>query len=391
MFEPQIEEFDMGQIEKALQLGDVDVLIPKEIDKVIENLANYENPIRANLPRRPGSGKAWYLVQRTPAADSKIGFYSPDTKSFTTGGKGAYAEKEYTYRTIGVNGEIMRTAILATKDQVDLKTEEIEQRILEFKNKEEWGLIWAQHQTLPADNYEFDGIDHLLPAARTIVMKADAVGGALTLAKMDELIDKCAPYKPAMLIMSLAARRQLNAALQPQQMFLDKIDVKGGFRVPSYLDIPIFTSSNVPDTLGLNADGVAAQRIVSTRTGTTTFTIVGDVTADYPVGATVDCDCGADGILSGTISGSVYSSPDTTVTCSGAAFTANMLTSIITGVTTTLFALNLDHLWVGERQKLTYEEIKLSSQYTSFDIFEDITAVMSNPLPHAKLTGVKIG
>jgi hypothetical protein len=380
----------MSQIEKALQLGDVDALVPKEIDKVIENLANYENPIRANMPRRPGSGKAWYLVQRTPAADSKIAFYDPDAKTFTSGGKGSYAEKEFTYRTIGVNGEIMRTAVLATKDQVNLKTEEIEQRMLEFKNKEEWGLIWAQHLSLPSDNFEFDGIDHLLTSARTLVMAADATGATLTLAKMDELIDKCAPYKPGMLIMSLAARRQLNAALQPQQMFLDKMDVKGGFRVPSYLEIPIFTSTNVPDTLGLNLNGIAAQRIVSTRTSGTQFTIVGDVTADYIIGATVDADCGADGTLTGTISGSAYSSPNTTVDCSDAAFTANMLTTIITGGTTTIYALNLDHLWVGERQKLTYEEIKLSSQYTSFDIFEDITAVMSNPLPHAKLTGVKI-
>lgn len=381
----------MSQIEKALQLGDVNVLVPKEIDKVIENLANYENPIRANLPRRPGSGKAWYLVQRTPATDSKIAFYSPDSKTFTSGGKGSYAEKEFTYRTIGVNGEIMRTAVLATKDQVDLKTEEIEQRILEFKNREEWGLIWAKHFTAPADNYEFDGIDTLLTADRTLVMKVDAVGAVLTLAMMDELIDKCAPYKPAMLIMSLAARRQLNASLQPQQMFLDKMDVKGGFRVPSYLDIPIFTSSNVPDTLGLNADGVAAQRLAATYVSAIQFTLVGDVSLDYPVGATLDADCGADGILPGIVTGVGFGAGVTTVDCAAAAFTANMLTSQISGSTTTIYALNLDHLWVGERQKLTYEEIKLSSQYTSFDIFEDIAAVMSNPLPHAKLTGVKIG
>lgn len=381
----------LTQIEKALTMTNVDALIPKEIDKVIQHLANYDNPIRANMPRRPGSGKSWYLVQRTPATDSAIAFYSPDSKTFTEGGKGSYVEAEFPYRTIGVTGEIMRSAMLATKDQVDLKTEEIEQRMLEFKNREEWGLIWGQHQTLPADNYEFDGIDHLLPAARTLVMAANAVGATLTLAKMDELIDKCAPYKPGMLIMSLAARRQLNASLQPQQMFLDKMDVKGGFRVPSYLDIPIFTSTNVPDTLGLNADGVAAQRIVSTRTGATTFTIVGDVTLDYPIGATLNADCGADGILTGTVSGVAYSSPNTTVTCSGAAFTANMLTTQITGSTTTIYALNLDHLWVGERQKLTYAEILVSAQYTTFDIFEDLTVVMANTLPHAKLTGVKIG
>jgi len=381
----------MDQIEKALKLSDVDVLVPKEIDRVIQHLATFDNPIRANMPRRTGSGKSWILVQRTPATDNKIAFYSPDTKTFTTGGKGTYADQEFTYRTIGVNGEIMRTAVLATKDQLDLKTEEIEQRILEFKNKEEWCMIWAKHFAAPNENYEYDGIDTLITDARTLRIANTAVGAALTLAKMDEFIDKCAPFKPKMLIMSLAARRQLSSALQPQQMFLDMMDVKGGFRVPSYLEIPIFTSSNVPDTIGLNADGYAAQRLVSTYVSGTQFTIVGDVSLDYKVGATVNMDCGADGIIAATISVVSYSSPNTTVTISASLATTNLLTTIITGSTTTLFALNWDFLWVGERQKLTYEEIKLSSQYTSFDIFEDVTVVLSNPLPQAKLTGVKIG
>lgn len=381
----------MGQIEKALQLSDVDVLIPKEIDRVIQHLATYQNPIRANLPRRSGSGKAWYLVQRTPATDNKIAFYSPDTKSFTTGGKGSYAEKAFPYRTIGVNGEIMRTAMLATKDQIDLKTEEIEQRILEFKNKEEWSLIWAKHFSGANENYEFDGIDTLITPDRTLRMTNDAVGSALTLAKMDELIDKCAPFKPGMLIMSLAARRQLSSALQPQQMFLDKMEVKGGFRVPSYLDIPIFTSSNVPDTLGLNADGYGAERLVATFVDADTFTLVDDQSADYKVGATLTADCGEDGLVSATVSAVAFAGGVTTVDLTEAVLTSNLLTTILTGSTTTIFALNLDHLWVGERQKLTYEEIKLSSQYTSFDIYEDVTVVLSNPLPQAKLTGVKIG
>ena len=379
----------MTQIEKALTLANVDVLVPKEIDRVVQQLATYQNPIRANMPRRPGSGKSWILVQRTPASDNKIAFYSPDTKTFTTGGKGTYTDEEFTYRTVGVNGEIMRTAILATKDQIDLKTEEIEQRIIEFKNKEEWCMIWAKNTASP-QNYEFDGIDTLITSARTERMATNATGAALTLSAMDKFIDKSAPFKPDMLIMSLAARRQLQSALQPQQMFLDKMDVKGGFRVPSYLEIPIFTSSNVPDTLGLNADGYAAERLVSTYASTTTFTIVGDVSADYIVGATINMDLGADGIVAATISVVSYSSPNTTVTISVALATSNMLTTIITGSTTTLFALNLDHLWLGERQKLTYEEVKLSTPYTSFDIFEDITVVLSNPLPQAKLTGVLI-
>lgn len=386
----------MGQIEKALKLGDVDVLVPKEIDRVIQHLATYQNPIRTNMPRRAGSGKAWYLVQRTPATDDKIAFWSPDEKSFTTGGKGTYAEKTFTYRTLGVNGELMRTALLATKEQIDLKTEEIEQRILEFKNKEEWGIIWAKNFGPPdnTENYEFDGIDTQIITDRILRMTGDATGAALSLAKLDELIDLCAPYKPGMLIMSLPARRQLKSAMEPEYTTIDKMEVKGGFRVPSYLEIPIFTSTNVPDALGLNADGYAAERLAATYVDTDTFTLAGNQTADYAADATLNADCGAHGIIAATVLNSSYADTTTTVNLTAAVLLdpdPKQLTTILTGSTTTIYALNLDHLWVGERQKLTYEEIKLSSQYISFDIFEDIAVVMSNPLPHAKLTGVKIG
>lgn len=378
----------MADILKALQVGDVDVLIPKEIDKVVQHLVNYDNPIRQNMPRRPGSGKAWDLVQRTPAADSKIAFYNPDTKTFTTGGKGVYAEASFTYRTVGVNGEIMRTAMIATKDQLNLKSEEIERRIIEFKNYEEWAMVWGDNTPSP-ENYEYDGIDKQITTARTLRMASDQVGAALTLAKMDELIDKCAPYKPGMLIMSLAARRQLNSALQPQQRF-DTMEVKGGFKVPTYLEIPIFTSTNVGDTLGLTNTGYGPLRLVATYISGTQFSLVGDQSADYAVGQTINADCGADGIIAAEISVVSFGGGITTVTVTVSVLTANILTTQLTGITTTVYALNLDHFWVGERQKLMYEETKLSSQYTSFDIFEDVTVVMSNGLPHAKLTGVKI-
>jgi hypothetical protein len=105
-----------------------------------------------------------------------------------------------------------------------------------------------------------------------------------------------------------------------------------------------------------------AQKITSTYVSGTQFTIVGDVTMDYIIGATLNADCGADGILEGTISGSAYSSPNTTVDCSDAAFTANMLTTHITCATfpSTLkiaaLAIIQDRLEIGDssltKQKL---------------------------------------
>lgn len=253
----------MLDIRKALSPTDVTSLIPKEIDKIIQQLMDYQNPLRQNLPRRKGSGKAWYLSQRTPTSGTPAAFYSANTDDFTEG-TGSYAEKEFPYKTIGARGKVYRLAQDQTKGQVDLLAAEIEARTLEFKNYEEWALFWGNSDT-SAD--QFDGIDKNISDSSQIVKAAETnVGGPLTLAKLDELIDACAPFTPKMLVTSLAGRRAINALLQSYQRFLDKTEVKGGFKVLSYNDIPIFASTQITDTLDYDEDGV----LQSTTGGSTT-------------------------------------------------------------------------------------------------------------------------
>jgi hypothetical protein len=239
---------NMGMLDVRKALGPTGVasLIPKEIDKTIQELMDYQNPLRQNLPRKAGSGKAWYLSQRTPVSTTPAAFYSATTDDFTEA-TGDYAEKEFLYKTLGARGKIYRLARDTTKGQVDLLAEEINARVLEFKNKEEWALLYGNKTT---DSNQFDGVDTSISDSSQVVKAADTnVGDDLTIAKMDELIDACAPFMPDMLICSLAGRRKINALLQSSQRFVDKVEVKGGFKLASYNDVPIFVSTQVPDTL----------------------------------------------------------------------------------------------------------------------------------------------
>ena len=250
-------------IRKSLAPSGVDSLIPKEIDKVIQQLMDYQNPLRQNLPRRPGKGKAWYLSQRTPVSTTPAAFYSASTDDFTEA-TGTYAEKEFLYKTLGARGKVYRLAQDQTRGQVDLLASEIEQRVLEFKNYEEWGLLWGDSSV---SSNQFDGIDKNIDNTDQIVFQAPTnLGAALTLARMDELIDACAPFKPKMLVTSLAGARAINALLQSYQRFVDSVEVKGGFKVKSYNDIPIFASTQITDTLDYNTSGV----LQSTTGGSTT-------------------------------------------------------------------------------------------------------------------------
>lgn len=250
-------------IRKALSPTNVDSLIPKEIDKVIQQLMDYNNPLRQNLPRRKGSGKAWYLSQRTPTGTTPATFYSATTDDFVDD-TGTYAEKDFEYETIGARGKVFRLAQDQTKGQVNLLASEIEARTLEFKNYEEWALFWADSSS----SNQFDGIDKLIldSDSQVIYQAATKLGSSLTLAKMDELIDACAPFTPKMLVTSYGGRRAINALLQSQQRFLDKTEVKGGFKVLAYNDIPIFASTQITDTLDYNATGV----LQATTGGSTT-------------------------------------------------------------------------------------------------------------------------
>lgn len=309
---------DMLDIRKALTPTNVDSLIPKEIDKLIQQLMDYQNPLRMNLPRRKGSGKAWYLSQRTPTSTTPAAFYSASTDDFTEA-TGTYAEKDYPYKTMGARGKVYRLSQDQTRGQVDMLAAEIEARVLEFKNHEEWGLFWGN---LSTDSNQFNGVDILIDQAGQIVNEATGnLGTALTIALMDQLIDACAPFKPKMLVTSLAGRRRINSLLQTYQRFIDTVEVKGGFKVMSYNDIPIFASTQITDTLDYNTSGT--------------------------------------------------------------------LQSTTAGCTTAIFALDTEHLWVGVLNDLTYRELaEKSTQYTEFDIYEDVSVVDANYLAHAKLVSI---
>ena len=101
----------------------------------------------------------------------------------------------------------------------------------------------------------FDGIDKLAVASQTVSMGAN--GGALTLDKLDETIDKVRGGKPDMLIMSRRSRRKLSAlgrAAGSGVVVADRNQL--GMMTDYYDGIPVGVSDYVNDakTVGTSRD-----------------------------------------------------------------------------------------------------------------------------------------
>ena len=101
----------------------------------------------------------------------------------------------------------------------------------------------------------FDGIDKLAVASQTVSMGAN--GGALTLDKLDEAIDKVRGGKPEMLIMSRRSRRKLSAlgrAAGSGVVVADRNQL--GMMTDYYDGIPVGVSDYVNDakTVGTSRD-----------------------------------------------------------------------------------------------------------------------------------------
>lgn len=95
------------------------------------------------------------------------------------------------------------------------------------------------------DTKAFDGLRSLVPGSQTISMGAN--GGALTLAKLDEMIDLVKPGKPEVLLMSKRTRRKLKDLRRTSGSVIETAMNQFGQQVEVYDGIPIVVDDFVPN------------------------------------------------------------------------------------------------------------------------------------------------
>jgi hypothetical protein len=232
----------LDELRKAM-LSESDItgkLVQNKINKVIQSLVQVNNPLRQNLPRKPGSGEGSYINQRSANPTTNA---VNDTETITPGESTYGTRLSLTFKTLLAAGAVTRKAQAVGRSYTDLKMAETMAAMESVRDKEENLIINGDSSS---DAKEYDGLRVFLPTGDAQVVSAGTNGAPLTLDMMDEAIDKVYGM-PDMIIASKRSRRQLNALLQAQQQFVNVTEVKGGFKLMSYNGIPIYWSQHISD------------------------------------------------------------------------------------------------------------------------------------------------
>jgi HK97 family phage major capsid protein len=229
----------MTDISKTLDIAAAGaVLYQEDVDKLLQDLIEHNNALRQNLPRKQGSGQAWLIVQRTV---DPTGAFVNDTEE-PAYSNSTYQRVSFPYKTILVRGKVTRKLQAQGKSLVDVEAEEMGAALDVIRDTEENALFYGD---VGSNAKAYDGLKVQVPAGQTVSLGTN--GGSVTLSALDQASD-LAIGSPNMLMSSKRSRRQINALLQAQQRFVDRTEVKGGFRLLAYNDTPIFYSKQVSDT-----------------------------------------------------------------------------------------------------------------------------------------------
>ncbi|MBI4395883.1 MAG: phage major capsid protein, partial [Elusimicrobia bacterium] len=196
---------DLEQLKKALNMANAGSALQQPlVDQVLQELIEVNNPIRQNLPRKPGAGSAWILNQRTVRGSAA---FVDDTEE-PSDSNSTYVPKQFPYKSILQRGKVTRKLQAVGKSLLDIEAEEVESALQAVRDAEEDALI---NGNSAVNTKQFDGLRKLVPAGQVIV--AGANGAPLSLELMDALVD-LNRGNPTMLLMSKKANRKLNALLQ---------------------------------------------------------------------------------------------------------------------------------------------------------------------------------
>jgi hypothetical protein len=230
------------EIKRTLGYSDISgVLIQPEVDKIIAEIIEYKNPLRQNIPRKQRGSDSWLLNRRTAAAGNTVAQWISDTAEPDID-RGEYTRVTFQFRTILARGKVTRFAKDSGRSLVDLVAEEIEARARAFKDMEENAMFYGDNN---ANALQPDGLDTMITGNQRIAGGVTVGGDDISQDGMDTTLDACIGA-PDIIATSKNGRRRINSLLQGTQRFVDTTEVKGGFRVMAYDDIPIFASTNVP-------------------------------------------------------------------------------------------------------------------------------------------------
>ena len=244
---------------------DRDVILAGIVDWMVK-----ESPMLGALPMKPIQGNAYkYSVSMTLPTASWLAVGDQIVES-----TGTYEQRSTDIYTLLQNAYTSKAAIAlnATQDpeaaDAELaaqamahefeKTVIIGQTSTSSTSKQFKGLLRILAELESSSTTDLDGAVAGSEGNNSQVLAAGATNGTLSMALMDELIDKIKPGKPDMLLMSRLSRRRLNALSRASgggALYLAD-SASFGIKMMHYDEIPIYVSDWILDNYPDNASSV---------------------------------------------------------------------------------------------------------------------------------------
>ena len=228
----------MADIERALLSTSTATtgayLLPEVVDPVIRDYVQRATPVLQVVSRVAWPTQTYYIRKRTGLPTAA---FSTDGGSLPTASNSTYAKVGKTVKYLYTRGEVTGPLIAAAGGVVNALQEEI--RVHSQVIGEKLATAILVGDGTEDSNSGIVGIKNQINTSTP----GDEGGtttasGALTLAMLDKAIDDTLG-EADVIVTSPAVRRKLNALLQGQQRFLDRVEVGAGFRVLSYDGIPV--------------------------------------------------------------------------------------------------------------------------------------------------------
>ena len=226
-------------LDEAAKLSN-DVLLQGVIETIIK-----ECPLLQNMPfvEIVGNGLTYNREKALPAAE-----WHAVNDDWITSPSITFDELTATLAILGQNADVDNYLKSTRSNIQDIESAVIELTAKAIRHELEDKFIYGNHTTYPN---QFDGLIELIDtdAASAQVIAMGATGAALTLTKLDELIDAVKGGKPDLLMMSRRSRRKINALIRASgSAFMETERNRFGEFVQLYNGIPIAINDFILDT-----------------------------------------------------------------------------------------------------------------------------------------------
>jgi len=250
-------------------------LIQNYVNKIIQQLTQREFGALGTLSRRPGQGSQAIINRRSGSAMTSASVWIADTATVSES-SGAYTQETFTYQTLVTRGKVTRKMRARGRSYVDILAEEMTWKLDDFNNKLESALFLGDAGALAT---QIDGAFTLIGAvtSQVVANTSLAAGDSLTLAKLDETIDRVkggGSRADLVIYASYSGARKLNAALSSRQRFDDMVEIAAGFRVRSYDGIPIVVSTGITDDMVWSGTAITAYTGAASAVATTALVVM---------------------------------------------------------------------------------------------------------------------